>query len=324
MSHPKIQIVGLGLATIDILMRLGQMPSWEYYNQIEAVKLEGGGMVATALVAASRLGVKTGYVGTTGCDGAGSLKKKWLVQEGVDTSHTITNSLPESQLALVFVHAITGERTFAAAQDFGTGVLQPEELDRDYILAADYLLIDGYHAEAALQAARWMRAAGKNVMLDSGKTDRAIPPELRALVPFTDVLISGSGFCQALTDERDLVEAGKAILQMGPKVVVETQGDRGCTTITAAETFHTPAFQVAVLDTTGAGDVFHGAYLVGLIHGWNLRFIAMFASAVSAIKCTCLGGRSGIPGMEETFEFLRRAGLANEKNLTKGKQGSMQ
>jgi len=79
----------------------------------------------------------------------------------------------------------------------------------------------------------------------------------------------------------------------------------GSYTVSPDDEFHTPAFEVNVIDTTGAGDVFHGAYLAGLVKGWDLRRIATFASAVSAIHCTVLGNRKGIPSMEEVETFLR-------------------
>jgi sugar/nucleoside kinase (ribokinase family) len=125
-------------------------------------------------------------------------------------------------------------------------------------------------------------------------------------------LISGSGFAQALTGVPDTFEACAATLELGPRLVVQTDGRQGSYTVTAGDRFHTPAFEVEVLDTTGAGDVFHGAYLVGLLHGWDLRRIALFSTAVSAIKCAKLGGRAGIPRYEEALAFLKERGIKLE------------
>jgi ribokinase len=93
-------------------------------------------------------------------------------------------------------------------------------------------------------------------------------------------------------------------------VVVETQGETGSFSFSGDEALHVPAFEVEVLDTTGAGDVFHGAYLVGLLQGWDLRLAAQFAAAAAALKCSKLGGRRGIPNFAETIEFLRAHGIA--------------
>jgi sugar/nucleoside kinase (ribokinase family) len=99
------------------------------------------------------------------------------------------------------------------------------------------------------------------------------------------------------------------MLDLGPRVYIETAGANGSYTITTEEQFHTPAFPVDVVDTTGAGDVFHGAYIAGWLRGWDLQQIAQFSSAVSAIKCTKLGGRAGIPTFDETMEFLHARGV---------------
>ncbi len=302
---PKPQVIGLGLATIDILMRLLEMPAWDRFNYLSEMKFEGGGPAGTALVAVTRLGVQAGFIGTAGNDLAGGFKIETLSQEGIDTSRMVRRPFPEPQAALVFVHEQTGERTFAASRGFGREQLRPEELDWDYITSADYLHLDGFHFEAALQAARWMREAGKQVALDAGKTDGSLHPRLGELVALADVAICGAGISQSLTGIEDLWEAGKAVLATGPQVVVETRGEDGSYTITHNDAFHTPAFRVDVVDTTGAGDVFHGAYIVGLIQGWDLRRVARFASAVAAIKCTRLGGRAGIPSMAEVEGFLQ-------------------
>jgi sulfofructose kinase len=302
---PEPQVIGLGLTTIDILMRITDMPAWDRFNYLSELKFEGGGPAGTALVAVARLGVRAGFIGSAGDDLAGSFKIETLGQEGIDTSRMLRRPFPEPQAALVFVHETSGERTFAASRGFGREQIRPEELDRDYITSADYLHLDGFHFEAALQAARWMRQAGKQVALDAGKTDGSLHPRLGELAALANVVICGAGVSKFLTDIDDLWGAGRAVLATGPQIVVETRGEEGSFTITQDETFHTPAFRVNVVDTTGAGDVFHGAYIVGLLQGWDLRRVARFASAVAALKCTRLGGRAGIPSMAEVEEFLQ-------------------
>jgi sugar/nucleoside kinase (ribokinase family) len=159
------------------------------------------------------------------------------------------------------------------------------------------------HPEAALQAARWMHEAGKTVVLDAATTKREIPESKRALVAETDVLICGSGFGAMLTGHKDPWQAGRAILDLGPSIVVQTEGVEGSFTVTRDDEFHTSAYEVDAVDTTGAGDVFHGAYLAGLVSGWDLRRTADFSSAVAAIHCTVPGNRRGIPTMQEVEAF---------------------
>jgi ribokinase len=308
-----LQVVGVGLACLDLLIRAEELPTWERGVRLSGMAIEGGGPVATAMVTVQRLGVPAGMVGVYGSDRLGEIKLQTLVENGVDTSRMVRRDGPERQAVLVSVHEESGERVFSGmGWQPGFVSLAEDELDRAYVTSAQYLHLDGFHAPTALATARWMHAAGKQVMLDGSATHGPIASEMRALVEEVDILICGSGFGPALTGRRDVWEAGQAILDLGPRVVVQTEGAQGSYTVTRAEYFHTPAFPVNVIDTTGAGDVFHGAYLVGLLKGWRPREIALFSSAVAAIKCTRLGGRPGIPSFAQAMAFLAERGIRFE------------
>jgi ribokinase len=305
----KLDIVGLGLCTLDVLMRLRNMPTWEEGTRLQSFGLDGGGPVATAMVASAKLGARVGYVGTAGTDVAAEIKLRAMRETGIDLSRLKVIDGPERSVVAVFVHADTGERCFAGVEGIFRARLQPEDLDREYITSADFLHLDGLFPDAAIQAAKWMRAAGKKVVLDGHKTNGPVAEHMRTLVGLSNIVISGGGFVQSLTGKRDYWEAMAAALQLGPSIYVQTEGPEGCNTITATERFHTPIFKVDVVDTTGAGDVFHGAYIVGLLHGWSLPSVAQFSAAVSAIKCTKLGGRAGIPRFDEVISFLAERGI---------------
>jgi sulfofructose kinase len=298
------------MSTLDVLIRLGEMPTWERGSRIEGFGLDGGGPVGTACVAAARLGARVGYVGVAGNDLVAELKLQSLREGGVDTGRVVIRDRPETQVVVVYVNAETGERVFSGLRRFGDDPLTEAELDREYMTSAAWLHLDGSHIEAAIAAARWMHEAGKQVAIDCGKTDAdSVAPRLVDLLRNVDVLICGQGFGRALTGHSDPWLAGEAALAFGPHLVVQTEGMAGSYTVTADERFHTPAFDVEVLDTTGAGDVFHGAYLVGLLREWPLEAVAHFASAVAALKCTHLGGRRGIPTFEATAAFLQDRGF---------------
>jgi sulfofructose kinase len=301
-----LDVLGLGLCTIDILIRLTELPTWEHNGKIQALRIDGGGPVGTALVAAARLGLRCGYIGPCGNDDLGNLKRSALDREMVDTSHMTVRNCPEGQIILVYVHAETGERIFVSGGDWSAFVFQKEELDLSYLASAPILLLDGTHPEAAGEAARLVRARGGLVVMDGCKTEGCINNSLRPIIPWVSVLICGAGFAQAFTGLPDSCKAGEALLSLGIDRVVQTDGAKGSQTQTQqGEFFNTPAFEVDVVDTTGAGDVFHGAYLVGLSKGWSPQVTALFASATAAIKCTQLGGRAGIPTYSSVIEFLQ-------------------
>jgi sugar/nucleoside kinase (ribokinase family) len=303
-----IQIVGLGLACLDILVRAKHLPTWDSGTRLNRIAVEGGGPVATGLVAAQRLGISTGFIGTYGSDRLGEIKRQTLVEEGVDVRKMIRRSNPENQVVLVVVNEETGERLFSGVE-IASKDIQPSELDDTYLLQADYLHLDGSHNDAAHLAAQKMKEAGKKVLLDGSATKGPISPGMRNLVSRADFLICGTGFGPALTGENDIREAGKAMLSMGPEIVIQTEGHEGSYTTTANHQFHIPAFDVTVVDTTGAGDVFHGAFLVGHLKGWDLRSIVLFCTAVAGIKCTQLSGRRGIPTFGEAIGFLSQRGI---------------
>ena len=302
MSNPEV--IGLGISNVDVVLRLEQMPTWEDPGRLSGFALANGGPAGTACAVAAMFGVRTGFIDTIGKDEMAMRKQRELEQVGVDLSHMVKRDGPEDHVVIVYVNEKTGERCFSSLRGFVSQPIRPEELDRDYLISAQYLHLDCNHVEAALRAARWMHEAGKKVVLDGSKTNRPIPEPRQELVAETDILICSSGFGTMLTGHKDLWKVGRSILDRGPGIVVQTEGEDGSYTVSADEEFHTPAFEVDVVDTTGAGDVFHGAYLVGLVQGWDPRRTATFASAVSAIQCTVLGNRNGIPSMEEVEAFL--------------------
>ncbi len=305
-----MDIVGIGLCTFDILIHSSELPNWDRPIRLEDIAFDGGGPCSTALCAASKLGAKTGLISTAGNDWFAEQKLKSLTDFGVDISHMLHRDRKENQVVCVNVDSKSGHRIFNTRADFYDAPVTPEDLDRDFITQAEILLLDGHYLEASITAARWMQDAGKSVMLDGGATTAPyLSREKAELVRLTDVLICSDGFAQALTGESNLYAAGKAALAFGPKIVVITQGENGSDCFTTDGTFHTSAFEVEVVDTTGAGDVFHGAFLVGMLRGWDLKRTSVFASAVSAIECTFLGGQSGIPSFDQVRDFLDQRGI---------------
>jgi sugar/nucleoside kinase (ribokinase family) len=305
----KLDIVGFGLSTLDVVMVMKDMPNWQYGGWVSQFAFQNGGMAATAIVAAARVGAKAGFVGTIGNDEIADLKRKYLTKYGVDASRMIKRDAPEGQVSFVYVQDGTGERVFAPNSRFIEGPPQAHEIDKEYLTSAEILHMDALYLEPSVKAAEMMKEAGKQVAVDLGtSTGMDVVPEVKRLVELTDILITGAGFSQALTKKTDLKAAMRETLAIGPRLVVETQGVEGCVTVTKDEDFHTPAFPVTAVNTTNAGDVFHGAYYLGLIKGWNLKDTAVFASAASALLCTKVTG-DRIPTYDQVVAFLKERGV---------------
>ncbi len=306
----KLDIVGFGLSTLDVVMVMKDMPNWQYGGWVSQFAFQNGGMAATAVAAAARVGAKAGFIGAIGNDEIADLKRLYLNKCGVDTSHMIKRDAPEGQVSFVYVQEGTGERVFAPNSRFIEGPPQANEIDKAYLTSARLLHMDALYLEPSIKAAEMMKEAGKEVAVDLGtSTGMEVVPEVKRLVELTDILITGEGFFQALTKKSDLKEAMRETLTMGPRLVVETQGTKGCITATKDEQFHTPTFPVTAVNTTNAGDVFHGAYYFGLLKGWKLKDTAVFASAAAALLCTKVTGER-IPTYDQVVAFLKERGVS--------------
>lgn len=297
----RYDVVGLGCACLDFLGIVPHLPDQDEQVWMSDSTQQGGGMVSTALVTLSRLGASTAFVGKIGDDTAGRVVKEEFDLYGVDSEHLIMDSVATSPVSMILVDESTGQRTIMAG---GSAVaMSPSEVPAEMVASAKYLHLDNTNRQAALAAARLARDSGVPVVLDA---DTMSPPdELEDLLRLTDYLIASEVFADELTGLADPSAAAQALSGYGSTVTVVTLGEAGSLTRTGGRSFHMPAFPVDVVDTTGAGDVYHGAFIFGLLREWKLEKTTEFASAVAAMSCTRLGGRQGIPTLDEAISFLR-------------------
>jgi sugar/nucleoside kinase (ribokinase family) len=276
------------------------------------------------------LGARTGYLGAIGDDDAGLHLRRTFEEEGVDISQLRVRAGTRSPVCICLVQTHTGKRVILCYR--GTsGEVDLEPADRAYITGARILHLDGHHMNAAITAAQWMHEADAMATVSPQATATVSPqamvvldanrprPRLNELLPWVDVLITNSHFPVAYTGEPVLERAARKLLSSattsrhrsggtGARLVVCTLGERGCLYVTAERQSHVPGFEVPVVDTTGAGDAFHGAFIYGLLRGWPLERTAAFANAVAAMNCTALGGRAGLPHLPEVEAFLQSTG----------------
>jgi len=293
------KVVGVGLAVLDHLLLWRDTSEPVAGNRVVEVDMQGGGMVGTALVAVARLGGAGEFWGTVGCDWVGEQILAGLRREGVDVRRVRRVEGRPSPRVIVCVDAPTGERHFLHF----TGVLEhPGPLAPAKALAgAGCLLVDHTQKQAELAAAGEARRLGVPVVGDLSRIDEAS----EGILSLLDCAIVSESCGGALADGGDLRTACERIRSMGPARVVITLGARGLVYLDGERFGEMPAFTVDVVDTTGAGDVFHGAFCLALTEGMAFEERLRFASATAAIKCTRLGGRAGIPGREDVLAFLR-------------------
>lgn len=293
-------VIGLGLCTADLLFVVPRPPSFTEVVRASAYLRQGGGPVPTALVALARLGVSTRFIGRIGDDDDGRFIRAEFDREGVDTSRLLVEPGALSRIALVLVDQATGERGFTARPET-CAPLTPADLDRDEITAARVLHLDDAD-EPAMQAARWAKEAGTCVVFDGTWNHDALDDFL----PLVDVPIVSTPFVDAWMPGATPLAVLDRLWSYGPRMAAYTLGDRGCVVRYAAGAFTFPAFPVDIVDTTGAGDAFHGAFIYGLLQNWEIDQIVRYAAAVAALNCRQLGGRTGLPGRREVDHFLAR------------------
>jgi sulfofructose kinase len=304
----RYDVLGLGLATLDILTQTPRLPASNEVFPIDQVEMQGGGPTATALVALARLGARTAFLGPIAPDETGKQIKAELQAYGVDTSHSPRRADGVSPVSVVLVERTSGQR--AILYQKGTAEeIRPDEIRPDLLASSRALHLDGVYEEASLQAARAAREAGVLVSFDGGAGERVFS-NLEQLLPLVDLLVVAREFAWRASGKDDPLQAGPLLLEKyRSQQVVITDGEAGCWYWDGELQLHQPAYQVKVVDTTGAGDTFHGAYLFACLQeAWSPAFRLKFASAVAAIKCTQMGGRKGIPTLTEALDFLSAHG----------------
>jgi sugar/nucleoside kinase (ribokinase family)/ADP-ribose pyrophosphatase YjhB (NUDIX family) len=303
-SRSGPDIVGLGYCVYDIVAITSGPPDFDNVAMTPLTSLvhDGGGQVGTALTAAARLGARTGYVGLLGDEPEGRWLRDRFVKEGVEISRLRLSDENGTNICLILVEEATARRAILCHRRVQPVDLVLDEQDRLYIQNAQVLHLDGQFMPAAIQAAQWAREAGVRISYD-GNHKR---PRLEELLPMVDWLVVAEPFPTTYTGLPDLRDAAQALLDLGPEVLVVTEGQRGCQVWTAATHFQVPGFTVKAVDTTGAGDAFHGAFVHAMLQGWELARVATFANAVAALNCQTLGGRRGLPDAETVHLFLDR------------------
>ena len=300
----EFDVVGLGYTAFDFLAVVPYLPEENTKLEIESLTLQGGGPAATACVTLARLGLKTAFIGKVGDDYFGRSMIEGLVDEGIDVSSLVVESGKSSQTAFIMINGSNASRTILWTRG-SVSRLEPGEVNMDLVSSAKGLLIDDLECEAALEAARRAAEEQTIVVLDAGSRR----PGVDELLRYSDYIVASERFA---ADTADSVEdALKKLFSYGSKASVVTLGERGCAAFDGDVMINVPGFHVEAVDTTGAGDVFHGAFLFGVLKGWELEKICIFANAVAALKCTSVGGRSAIPDYRTAVDFIktRRNGI---------------
>ncbi len=292
-------VVGMGLNSVDFLTLVPEFPAPNSKMRMLQFSKQGGGQVATAMVALSRWGVKTKYIGKVGADELGQFSLQSILQEGVDASSVTIEPDTTNQFATILVDGSNGDRTILWNRDdrlmYREGELQKEE-----VCCGRLLHLDGHDIGAAIQCAKWAKEEGIPTVVDLDKAE----PLTSELMKEIDFLVTSSRFPALFTGISDPKRAFLELQKQTQGFLCTTLGHSGAMAWVNGEIFYAGGFNVKTLDTTGAGDVFHAGFIYGLLQNWEVEKILKFANAVAALKCLDLGGRKGIPTLEKIQPFM--------------------
>jgi sulfofructose kinase len=294
----RVDLVGVGLNATDTVLPLSHYPERGSKLEYRNLSILPGGQVATTVVACQHWGLSTRYVGKLGDDHAASLHREAFDRAGVDTRIlTASNCASQQSLILVDDH---GERTVLWRRDEAL-TLRAADLDREWIVNARALHVDGYDTEAATLAATWARSANIPVVADLDELYNGVDD----LLPNVDYLIVSRDFPSRLTHQPDLEAALRQMQRRyGSRITAATLGQGGVLAFDGKHFHHTPAYLVPVVDTTGAGDIFHAGFIYGLLQSWPLDRQLDFACAAAALNCTAVGARGGIQSLKAIETLL--------------------
>jgi sulfofructose kinase len=298
---PAFDVVGVGLNATDTLILLPCFPAYGGKVPFDREVLSPGGQVASALVTCARLGLRAKYIGTLGDDERGVVQLESLRSSGINLDDIEIRAHCANQSAYILIDRTTGERTVLWHRDECLRI-DPANVTDVQITGARLLHIDGHDTPAVSRAAEIARRHQIPVSVDVD----TIYPGFERVLPNVDYLVASSEFPARWTHEADPFRALAMIQnEFGMRMAAMTLGADGSLARVDGRYIYSPGFVVDAMDTTGAGDVFHGAFCYSVIESMPVREALEFSNAMAALNCTALGARGHIASLAEAQTFMR-------------------
>lgn len=313
----RFDIIGLATPGMDLVIEIEKIPR-QVSSKMYDCCFQGGGWVATALCAAGNLGMKTSFCGVIGDDIFGKMITDDFKYNHVDTSHLIVEEGKRSNFCVCITERADKNKTIISRPGECREV-EAEDIDEEFIRSSRMLHV-GFVNEGIRKAANIMHQSGGKVSVDAAY----YKPYVYENYDIFDIFIGSEyyfdGLLQDMNIDKDMLQTDedkfkvmRYVQSKGPEIVIFTFGAEGCMGVYGENTFSLPAMEIPVVDTTGAGDVFHGAFDAAYLNGLDVVSAAKYATGVSSIKCTQMGGRAGIPDSETLEIFLKTGEIDYEK-----------
>jgi len=306
MAAKSLDILGVGISAVDDLTYIDEVPQVNFKYPVRDKTRNGGGLTATAMAAAARLGGKVAYTARFNNGDLSNFMTGLFNEYGVKTEHIIHDPAGKPYHSVIVVDKATGSRTiFYDCRDFK----QPTAADLadDVIASAKVFFMDFLAEPVPVELARKVRKLGVPIVADiEGRS-----PGVDALLHEIDYVVVSEEFAQWKSGEKDLATACAALAKAGGpnrKATVVTGGAAGCWYATSnnGPVTHQPAFKVIATDTNGCGDTYHGAFAYAISQGWSVTEAVLLASAAGAIKASGRGGWPALPTRAQAKTFLQQ------------------
>ena len=314
----EFDVVGVGLNATDTVLVVPKFPAYGGKVHFLSETLSPGGQVASAMVACAKLGLRTKYIGTIGSDERGRIQLESLRGSGINLDDVQLRENCPNQSAYIIVDQSTGERTVLWRRPDCLRIA-PEEITSGQITSARLLHIDGHDTAAVEHAARIAREHGIPVTVDVD----TIYAGFDRVLPLVDYLIASSDFPGRWTGIDDPFEALAHIQEKhGMPVAAMTLGADGALARAQGRYFYSPGFTMNCLDTTGAGDVFHGAFCYSVLQKMPLAQALEFSNAMAALNCTANGARGHIATLDEVRQLIAHGHRRSRPEIAGRAQGA--
>ncbi len=308
---PEFDVVGVGLNATDTLLLVSHFPAYAGKVPFDEEMLSPGGQVASAMVTCAKLGLRVKYTGTVGDDERGRIQVASLREAGINLDDVQVRPGCATQSAYIVIDSSTGERTVLWRRPECLR-LDPAAITPEMVRSGRLLHIDGHDTPAVERAARLAREASIPVTVDVD----TIYHGFDRVLPYVDFLVTSSEFPAQWTSERDPFRALEMIQnEYGMRVAGMTLGAHGCLARTGGRFYYSPAFVVNCVDTTGAGDVFHGAFCYTVLCGMAIEEALDFCNAMAALNCTALGARGGIRCRADAAALIERGERRSQREF---------
>lgn len=301
----KLDFLGLGEVVVDWVVELPDYPSSD--GKIDALSESyfPGGVTANFLVAISRLGGSCGFIGAVGEDYYGDYLINDFKNENIDTSGTLR--IQDKITPINFIMVIKGEKSIIQSPHMQTTKIEAENLEESYISRAKVLHTTIIHQDITEKAIEIAKNFNVKVSIDlEAQIAQRGWQVLKNILLSTDILIPNKNGAKIITNTNSPQKAAEILVKKGIPIVIITLGEEGVLITTKKSKIKIPAYQVDnVIDTTGAGDTFNGAFSYGYwINGWDIEKACRYANAAAALKIQKLGARTGMPSQSELLNFL--------------------